>query len=189
MVGQASIFQSCFQYRYNQCHLSYLCYSTSYLNTSDSRELYLSLPKHLRYHLIQVLTTWFPDFTKLPSITLWKPDCDPVEPSWGIPPLESPIRFIASIMDQALDVTRDGSSPPLIYAKRREGRANGAAAWHTVPQRAIVSVEHPCIIKNIDKGLRTLGADTYIHKVSNTLLFAIVLFALALITFVASWDW
>ncbi len=41
-----------------------------------------------------------------------------------------------------------------------------AAPWSSVPGLAIVSVEHPFIIKNIDKGIETLGGNGSMLKVS-----------------------
>ena len=40
-----------------------------------------------------------------------------------------------------------------------------AAPWCDIPPLRIVSVEHPFIIKNIDKGVETLGGNNSIAKV------------------------
>lgn len=44
---------------------------------------------------------------------------------------------------------------------------NGShAPWYNVPKQPIVSVEHPFIIKDIDKGLATLGSPSKLEEVS-----------------------
>jgi general transcription factor 3C polypeptide 5 (transcription factor C subunit 1) len=40
------------------------------------------------------------------------------------------------------------------------------APWLPVPSRAISAVEHPCIIKNLDKGITSLGGPVKLSKVS-----------------------
>ena len=35
----------------------------------------------------------------------------------------------------------------------------------TVPQERIVCVEHPCIVKNIDKGVKSLGGEGQVKNV------------------------
>ena len=39
------------------------------------------------------------------------------------------------------------------------------APWHDVPKQLIVSVEHPFIIKDVDKGLATLGSPSKLEAV------------------------
>ncbi|KAK2763152.1 tau 95 subunit of transcription factor TFIIIC [Arachnomyces sp. PD_36] len=39
-----------------------------------------------------------------------------------------------------------------------------SAPWYSIPSRQIVSVEHPCIVKNIDKGIETLQGDSGISQ-------------------------
>ena len=43
------------------------------------------------------------------------------------------------------------------------------ARSYNVPDRLIVNVEHPCIIKNIEKGVESLGGESKIQKVSTSL--------------------
>ena len=40
-----------------------------------------------------------------------------------------------------------------------------AAPWYPVPPRAIVSVEHPFIVKDIPKAVASLGGNDVIEKV------------------------
>ena len=40
------------------------------------------------------------------------------------------------------------------------------APWLPIPSRAISVVEHPCIIKNVDKGIASLGGSVKLSKVS-----------------------
>lgn len=42
------------------------------------------------------------------------------------------------------------------------------APWYSVPSEAVVSVEHPGIIKNVEKGIQTLGGYTKAEKVWNS---------------------
>lgn len=44
------------------------------------------------------------------------------------------------------------------------------APWYTVPNQPIVSVEHPFIIKDVDKGLATLGSPSKLEEVSRLFL-------------------
>ena len=39
------------------------------------------------------------------------------------------------------------------------------APWYTVPEQLIVSVEHPFIIKDVDKGLAMLGSPRKLQEV------------------------
>ena len=39
------------------------------------------------------------------------------------------------------------------------------APWFTVPKQPIVNVEHPFIIRNVDKGLATLGSPHKLQEV------------------------
>lgn len=41
------------------------------------------------------------------------------------------------------------------------------APFIPIPQDAVVCVEHPCIIKNLDRGIRSLGGEYGINKVSD----------------------
>lgn len=40
------------------------------------------------------------------------------------------------------------------------------APWYNVPKQPIVSVEHPFIVKDVDKGLATLGSPSKLEEVS-----------------------
>lgn len=46
-------------------------------------------------------------------------------------------------------------------------RRSSDAPWYNVPKQPIVSVEHPFIIKDIDKGLATLGSPSRLGGVSH----------------------
>jgi general transcription factor 3C polypeptide 5 (transcription factor C subunit 1) len=39
------------------------------------------------------------------------------------------------------------------------------APWLPIPSRAISVVEHPCIVKNVDKGIASLGGPVKLSKV------------------------
>lgn len=43
-----------------------------------------------------------------------------------------------------------------------------SAPWYTVPPQDIVSVEHPCVVKNIDKAIDTLQGYAAVSKVSRS---------------------
>ena len=45
-------------------------------------------------------------------------------------------------------------------------KKNSHAPWYRVPKQPIVSVEHPFIIKDVDKGLATLGSRRKLQEVS-----------------------
>ncbi|PUU75057.1 RNA polymerase III transcription factor IIIC subunit-domain-containing protein [Tuber borchii] len=44
----------------------------------------------------------------------------------------------------------------------------GYAPWHTIPPQKIISIEHPAIIKNVDKAIETLGGAKALKKLSET---------------------
>jgi hypothetical protein len=39
------------------------------------------------------------------------------------------------------------------------------APWLPIPSRAVSAIEHPCIIKNVDKGITSLGGSVKLGKV------------------------
>ncbi|KAI9822661.1 MAG: tau 95 subunit of transcription factor TFIIIC [Pycnora praestabilis] len=41
-------------------------------------------------------------------------------------------------------------------------------SWYSIPSKAIVNIEHPCIIHNIDTGIETLGGNKSINRAVNT---------------------
>ena len=45
---------------------------------------------------------------------------------------------------------------------------SGKAPTYHVPQERIVSVEHPCIVKNFDNGLKSLGGEHQLKHVSDS---------------------
>lgn len=40
-----------------------------------------------------------------------------------------------------------------------------SAPWLPIPSRAVSAIEHPCIIKNVDKGITSLGGSLRLSKV------------------------
>lgn len=67
------------------------------------------------------------------------------------PPLESRPE---PVNDRQRKITSEAKKQP--YSQ--------AAPWIKVPRVPVVSVEHPFIIKNIDKGIETLGGNKSISK-------------------------
>ncbi|KAJ4377589.1 tau 95 subunit of transcription factor TFIIIC [Neocucurbitaria cava] len=56
--------------------------------------------------------------------------------------------------------------------QHRTGNHGGAiqtAPWLPIPSRALSSVEHPCIVKNVDKGITSLGGPVRLSKVRSAL--------------------
>ena len=48
-----------------------------------------------------------------------------------------------------------------------EAAGNGdEAPTYTVPQKRIVSIEHPCIVKNFGNGFKSLGGEQQLQQVS-----------------------
>ena len=43
--------------------------------------------------------------------------------------------------------------------------STGYAPWYTVPNRHFVSIENPFIIKNVDKGIETMGGVNKLQEV------------------------
>lgn len=62
-------------------------------------------------------------------------------------------------------------TPDLLAADAGMEEVNGDkrigyhAPWFTVPKQPIVTVEHPFIINNVDKGLATLGGPRKLQEV------------------------
>lgn len=46
-------------------------------------------------------------------------------------------------------------------------KSSSHAPWYNIPRQSIVSVEHPFIIKDVDKGLATLGNESKLEEVSS----------------------
>lgn len=40
------------------------------------------------------------------------------------------------------------------------------APWYDVPRKDVVSIEHPCLIRNVDNGIKSLGGPLALNKVS-----------------------
>jgi hypothetical protein len=51
----------------------------------------------------------------------------------------------------------------------RENATAHTAPWLPIPSRAVSVVEHPCLIKNIDKGVVSLGGPVKLSKVRGAL--------------------
>lgn len=47
----------------------------------------------------------------------------------------------------------------------RESNNTELAPWLPIPSRAVSAIEHPCIIKNVDKGITSLGGSVKLSKV------------------------
>jgi len=43
------------------------------------------------------------------------------------------------------------------------------APWLDVPGRDITSIEHPCIIRNVDNGIKSLGGNLMIKQVCSSI--------------------
>ena len=64
---------------------------------------------------------------------------------------------------------------PQPTALMHEQRNQSAAApnraetspWLHVPSQPIIIVEHPCIVKNVDKGIKSLGGEVKLSRVSS----------------------
>lgn len=39
------------------------------------------------------------------------------------------------------------------------------APWLLVPQDAVVSIEHPCVVRDVDNGIKSLGGEVKLSKV------------------------
>lgn len=53
--------------------------------------------------------------------------------------------------------------PPALHLSALD--RNQAAEWLDLPQDRVISVEHPCIVKNIDNGLKSLGGPNHVKHV------------------------
>ena len=49
----------------------------------------------------------------------------------------------------------------------KDYKRSSYAPWYTIPRQPIVSVEHPFIINDVDKGLATLGSPRKLQEVSH----------------------
>lgn len=48
-----------------------------------------------------------------------------------------------------------------------DSTTNTTAPIHTVPQERVVSIEHPCIVRNFDNGIKSLGGEPQMKHVSS----------------------
>jgi hypothetical protein len=55
---------------------------------------------------------------------------------------------------------------PFADAAVGQGHSKQLAPWLPIPSCAISVVEHPCIVKNVDKGITSLGGAPKLSKVS-----------------------
>jgi len=51
-------------------------------------------------------------------------------------------------------------------ARAGQGIDGPDAPIYDVPDQRVVSIEHPCIVKNLDRGLKSLGGEAQIQHVS-----------------------
>ncbi|KAK8208172.1 RNA polymerase III transcription factor IIIC subunit-domain-containing protein [Phyllosticta capitalensis] len=70
--------------------------------------------------------------------------------------------------DQLLEGLYDDASLQPSPSAGRHGPVNGSAPALAVPRDHVVSLEHPCIVKNIDNGLKSLGGGVIIDKFLQT---------------------
>ena len=61
----------------------------------------------------------------------------------------------------------DVSSPSMPAPSGRSGQSS--APVYTVPAERIVSIEHPCIVRNFDNGMKSMGGEAQIKHVSQLL--------------------
>lgn len=48
-----------------------------------------------------------------------------------------------------------------------ESTRSSTAPIYTVPQERVVSIEHPCIVRNFDNGIKSLGGEPQMKHVSD----------------------
>ena len=53
----------------------------------------------------------------------------------------------------------------LAHHKRGPLASSSYAPWYDVPRKSIVSIEHPFIIQNVDKGVASLGGAHHLVEV------------------------
>lgn len=51
---------------------------------------------------------------------------------------------------------------------------HASAPWLHLPQDRVVAVEHPCIVTNVDKALKSLGGEHHVKNVGLFLLHCLV---------------
>lgn len=57
-------------------------------------------------------------------------------------------------------------APPMNGSKQKSN-GKSIAPFLPIPQDPVICVEHPCIIKNLTRGLKSLGGEYGINKVSD----------------------
>lgn len=62
-------------------------------------------------------------------------------------------------VEVAVNTDHEGSAP---------AHQHQLAPWLPIPSRAISAVEHPCIVKNVDKGITSLGGPVKLSKVTKS---------------------
>ncbi len=51
------------------------------------------------------------------------------------------------------------------YAQVPRPDLQGQAPWHAIPTERLISIEHPCIIKNVNNGIKSLGGEYRLAQV------------------------
>lgn len=54
-----------------------------------------------------------------------------------------------------------------LFPQQARTEADDIAPVYEVSQRKVVAIEHPCIIKNLDRGIKSFGPNPKFQKVSD----------------------
>lgn len=54
----------------------------------------------------------------------------------------------------------------LVQSGNMDSAESNTAPFYTVPQERVVSIEHPCIVRNFDNGVKSLGGEPQMKHVS-----------------------
>ena len=74
--------------------------------------------------------------------------------------------MLNSIADQtSISISNPAVADAVMEEVSGDKRIGFHAPWFTVPKQPIVNVEHPFIIKNVDKGLAILGSPRKLQEV------------------------
>lgn len=65
--------------------------------------------------------------------------------------------------DDDVDRLYDPPAAPLRH--QPQSQADSSSPALLVPPDAVVSIEHPCIVKNVDNGIKSLGGRAVLDKV------------------------
>ena len=68
--------------------------------------------------------------------------------------------------DRARILSRSNMPGVIVQPDSMEATDSPTSRFYVVPQERVVSIEHPCIVRNFDNGVKSLGGEPQMKHVS-----------------------